>query len=58
MDASLADYLAWGCYSEQLAIAEGRNALWGASCIFIELINKTPLAQRALKSWDRLAVVG
>ena len=58
MDAALADYLAWGCYCEEFNIAEGRAALWGASCIFVELINATPLAQRALKAWDRLAVTG
>jgi hypothetical protein len=58
MDLSLADYLAYGCYMESFAIAEGRNALWGALYIFPEMIGAAPNSQRALKSWDRLAVTG
>ena len=58
MDTALADYLAWGCYQEAFGIAEGTNALWGATCIFTELLGRTPLAQRALKGWQRLAVTG
>ena len=35
---------------------EGRRALWGATCVFLELLDHSPLAQRALKGWERLAV--
>ena len=58
MDAALDGYRAYGCFMQKFNISEGRNALWGSACIFPELMNKTPLAQRALKSWDRLAVAG
>jgi hypothetical protein len=58
MDAALADYCAYGCFMQKFNISEGRNALWGSTCVYPELMNHTPLAQRALKSWDRLAVGG
>ena len=56
LDRALADYLAYLCYTENKDISEGRSALWGATCVFLELLDHTPLAQRALKGWERLSV--
>ena len=46
------------CYQEKLTLTQGSLAVWGAAPIFVELINHVPLALRALKSWELLAIVG
>jgi hypothetical protein len=57
-DLALADHLSWLLYSEDESISSGRNAVFGCTCVFPELIDNVPLTLRALKSWSRLEITG
>ena len=57
-DASLADYLAYMCFEEDRGLESGRVCVAAVSVIFPEMSHRTPFADLALKSWQRLHVGG